>query len=344
MQRTASDLDAQVRGLSLLLARHELDLSRALLSFHRADGWRRLGYATESQYARERLGLSRSSLLARRGLALKLEALPAIALALGAAQIGVEAALQVVRFATPRTERAWLERAQRRTVKHLREEVSAALVALRLSGELDCPPPREAELEAYAELERAVLSGRACKERAESAERLSFLAACGSVERRAWHEMLASLQGWLKSGVAGSLQMPVRMSAARSRSSAGRVEVRLRVPRHLFSWWRGLEAQARRHLPPGMSWLKFLCLSVWSAWARSWPTAPSTCAMCTAAGARSARVAMSRRTTCAFDPRAAGKRPRIWPRSAAGVTCSASTVDVSAHRERRRAFTGSSGR
>src|SRR6185295_8428085 len=159
---TASDLDAQVRGLSLLLARHELDLSRRLLEFHRADGWRRLGYATESQYARERLGLSRSSLLARRALALKLEALPEVARVLGAAQIGVEAALQVVRIATPRTEAAWLERAQRRTIKHLREEVSAALVAVRLSGELDCPPPRDAELEAYAELERAVVSGGAC--------------------------------------------------------------------------------------------------------------------------------------------------------------------------------------
>jgi hypothetical protein len=259
---TASDLDAQVRGLSLLLARQELVLSRALLSFHRADGWRRLGYATESQYARERLGLSRSSLLARRGLAARLEALPAVALALGAGQIGVEAALQVVRIATPRTERAWLERAERRTIKHLREEVSAALMAVRFSGELDCPPPQEAELDAYAELERAVVSGRACKGRAESAERLSFLEACGSVDRRAWQEMLGSLHGWLKSGVAG----PVRMSAARLRSSAGRVEVRLQVPRHLFSWWRGLEAQARRHLPPGMSWLKFLCLSVWSAW------------------------------------------------------------------------------
>ena len=215
---TASELDVQVRGLSLLLARHELDLARALLSFHRADGWRRLGYATESQYARERLGLSRSSLLARRALAAKLEALPAVALALGGAQIGVEAALQVVRIATPRTEGAWLDRAQRRTIKHLREEVSAALLAVRLSGECDCLPPQEAELEAVAELERAVVSGRACTGRTESAERLSFLAPSGSVERRAWHVMLASLHGWLKSGVAGHIGMSVQMSAARSRS------------------------------------------------------------------------------------------------------------------------------
>src|SRR5262245_27529277 len=65
-------------------------------------------------------------------------------------------------------------------------------------------------------------------------------------------------------GLAGA----VRTSAARARksASAGRVELRLRVPRHLASWWRGLEAQARRWLPPGMSWVRFLCLSLWEAW------------------------------------------------------------------------------
>jgi hypothetical protein len=67
------DLDGMLRGLSRLLARQELELSRLILRFHRADGWRRLGYASEAQYARERLGLLRSSLLARRALALRLE-------------------------------------------------------------------------------------------------------------------------------------------------------------------------------------------------------------------------------------------------------------------------------
>ncbi|HVZ34251.1 MAG TPA: hypothetical protein VG963_17610 [Polyangiaceae bacterium] len=274
---TASDLDLQLRGLSQLLARQELDLSRALLSFHRADGWRRLGYASESQYARERLGVSHSALLARRALALRLEALPSVAAALGSAQIGVEAALQIARIATPHTERAWLERAGRRTIKHLREEVNAALTAVRLSGELDCPPPHDAEIEAYTELERAVASGRAgegcagegragegrAESVSESAARLSFLAPDASVERRAWHTMLASLHAWLEGGVLGTLQMS---AASRASRSAGRVELRLRVTRHVFHWWRGLQAQARRWLPQGMSWLKFLCLSIWRAW------------------------------------------------------------------------------
>ena len=52
----------------------------------------------------------------------------------------------------------------------------------------------------------------------------------------------------------------------RPEASAGRVALRLRVSRETYAWWRGLEAQARRWLPRGMSWLKFLCLSLWRGW------------------------------------------------------------------------------
>jgi hypothetical protein len=157
-------LDQQVRALTAVLAGHELELSLLVLRFHRANGWRRLGYAretaTETQYARERLGLSRSSLLARRTLALRLDKLPGVAEALGAAQIGVEAAMQLVRIATQKTEAAWVERARKRTIKHLREEVAAALTAVRLSGESDCLPPEHTDMAAFQALEQAVVSGQ----------------------------------------------------------------------------------------------------------------------------------------------------------------------------------------
>jgi hypothetical protein len=161
----ANALDGHVRAMARALARHELRLSRLVLQFHRAGGSRRLGYATETQYARERLGMSQSSWLAKRALALRLEKLPRVALALGSGQLGVEAAAQLVRVATRATEAAWVERARRRTIKHLREEVAAALIAVRVSGEVDCPPPATAELDAFHELERAVVSGRACQPR-----------------------------------------------------------------------------------------------------------------------------------------------------------------------------------
>jgi len=275
---TVRELDARARHLSRALARQDLELSRAMLHFHRTDGWRRLGYATEAQYARERLGVSRSSLLARRSLALRLEALPQVAEALGQARFGVEAAVQLVRIATPRTEGAWVERARQRTIKHLREEVAAALTAVRLSGEVDCLPPGDSELGAFQELERAVVSGSACRglgtvasnrvaSRSVASGARSFAVVGGAepdaAARRAWRVMLASLGQWLDGGV--------QLSAASGRAftkqaSAGRVAWRLRVSRSTYSWWRGLEAQARRWLPRGMSWLKFLCLSFWRGW------------------------------------------------------------------------------
>jgi hypothetical protein len=274
----ASELDGQVRALAGALARHELELSRLVLAFHRADGWRRLGYATETQYARERLGLSLSSLLARRSLALRLEKLPRVAAALGAGHVGVEAALQVVRVATASTQVAWVERARRRTIKHLREEVAAALIAVRMSGEADCPPPVEAEMAAFHELEQAVVSGRACQPQPTRAAEV----ACGagrrgtvmtrlvepaSEQRRAWFMMLGSLAAWLEGGLQLSA-MAGAAGAARSgrASSAGRIVLRLRMSRGTYAWWRGLEAQARRWLARGMSWLRFLCLSMWGAW------------------------------------------------------------------------------
>ncbi|MEO8182501.1 MAG: hypothetical protein ABI895_26995 [Deltaproteobacteria bacterium] len=268
LRRSAQELDEHIRHLSQALARHELDLSQRMLQFHRANGWRSLGYATESQYARERLGLSRSSLIARRALAVRLEALPVIAQALGTAKIGVEAALQLVRIATSRTEHAWLERATQRTVKHLREEVAAALTAVRLSGEVDCPPPPDAALESYAELERAVLSGSICHSPSAASSRRHEAARplpSESDPSRCWRLMLASLGSFLATG---GVQMSAARCTARAVRSGGRVELRLRIPRNLYIWWRGLEAQAeaQRWLRRGMSWLRFLCLSLWQGW------------------------------------------------------------------------------
>jgi hypothetical protein len=264
------ELDGEVRRLAFALAEQELKLSRMLWRFHRADGWRRLGYATETQYARERLGLSRASLLARRSLALRLEGLPHVALALGRAEVGVEAALQLVRIATPDTELEWLDRARQRTVKHLREEVSAALTAVRLSGAADCPPPEPAELEGFQELERAVLSGRVWGGTPELPDTPANVSCPRPSSRRPWHAMLSSLTAWLEQG---ALTHAVQTSAAsttgalsRSTRGAGRVEVRWRVSLGLRSWWHSLEARARPFLLRGMSWVKFLCLTFWRAW------------------------------------------------------------------------------
>jgi hypothetical protein len=288
--KTALELDAIVRALSRSLAEHEFVFARLLLEFHQREGWRELGHATEERYARERLGLSRSSWLARRALAARLESLPAVAEALRTGGIGVEAACQVVRVAVPETEVAWVERARRRTVKHLREEVVAALTAVRISGNAECPPPLDAELTRYQDLERAVLSGRLWREPSEAgssvesqeaapseAESTSCLESGG---RRIWRAMLTSLGAWLTRGIrlsaasvqawqgASSLKAANHSRIVHDRAAArtDRVEVRLRVSRSARAWWRGLEMQARRWLPRGVSWVRFLCLALWRDW------------------------------------------------------------------------------
>jgi hypothetical protein len=269
-------LDQEVRAMAAALARHELEVASLALRFHRAGGWRTLGYATETEYARESLGMSRSSLLARRTLALRLEKLPGIAAALGAAQIGVEAALQLVRIATPKTEAAWIERARRRTIKHLREEVAAALTAVRMAGESDCPPPEETEMAEFQALEQAVVSGRFGEPRVESdasgsaasasTRNLSHPSESASDARRAWCVMLGNLASWLDSGCQTSAAEGASLATPRAPSGAGRVTLRLRMSRETYVWWRALEAHARCELAHGVSWLRFLCLSLWHAW------------------------------------------------------------------------------
>jgi len=277
---SCEELDAQVRALARVLARRELELSVLLLVLHRADGWRRLGYASDAQYARERLGSSPSLLLARRALAVRLEKLPGVAAALGSGQIGVEAAVQIARIATPSTAAAWVLRARRRTIKHLREEVAAALTAVRVSGELDCPPPVDAEIEAFHQLERAVVGGRVgasggddagrvgastCRIPGPVIPRVGSLSESVSEERRAWLVMLGSLAAWLGSGLQTSVANGGQAGAA-AVASKGRVTLRLRMSPENAASWRELESQARRWLPRGMSWLRFACLSLWHAW------------------------------------------------------------------------------
>jgi hypothetical protein len=230
----------------------------------------------------------------RRSLALRLERLPHVAQALSRAQLGVEAVLQVVRIATSRTEIAWLERARQRTVKHLREEVSAALTAVRLSGETDCPPPRDEELERFQELERAVLSGAVWggtpnRPQPDCTPGLGETSRGGSRElssRRPWRDTLSSLTAWLEQG---ALTHAVRMSAPSMKRSAGRVEVRWRVSLGLRTWCMRSSRGHGPFLPGGMSWVKFLCL----VFACTAGGSGRRAARGRFAGARSARGALS---------------------------------------------------
>jgi hypothetical protein len=108
---------------------------------------------------RERLGISLSSLKAKRVLATRAGRLPAISDALASRRIGYEAASLLSRVATPRTVEEWLRRAERRTLKHLREEVEAAELVVRVGSAREQPPLDERSLEELFEIERSIVSG-----------------------------------------------------------------------------------------------------------------------------------------------------------------------------------------
>jgi hypothetical protein len=154
------DIDRQLRLLARELAVREVAFGRALDAFCSADGWRRLGYATAAQYARERLGTSVSSIKAKRRLAKRLSELRLLADALERGELGYEAARLVAQVATPATVEPWVTRATERTLRHLREEIDAAELLARWSDSTAVVPPSESDVRRVEDLERAVVTGQ----------------------------------------------------------------------------------------------------------------------------------------------------------------------------------------
>ncbi len=153
-------VDRQLRELSRELVGREVAFGRALDAFFAADGWRRLGYASAAQYARERLGTSLSSVKAKRRLVKRLGQLRFLADAVDRGELGYEAARLVAEVATGATVEAWVTRATERTLRHLREEIDSAELLARWSESTAVLPPSEAEVRQVQDLERDVLTGQ----------------------------------------------------------------------------------------------------------------------------------------------------------------------------------------
>jgi len=155
------ELDALMRRISMRLAGHDLVFGRAAIDFFRAGRWRLLGYATERQYCDERLGMGRTPVRERIRLARSCMRLPTLAEAVSTMSIGFESACLLARHVTPRTERAWIERAQKRTFKDLGHELRAVQRDARLTNRVcrDLWPPSDEEMKDVEDFERGVVSG-----------------------------------------------------------------------------------------------------------------------------------------------------------------------------------------
>jgi hypothetical protein len=231
---TPRGLDAEIVRMGQRLAARDLELGEMADDFFARRCWRFLGYASAEQYARERLGISCSSVQHRVRLARRVRGLPEVAAALRRADIGYEAALLVARVATPDTAADWVDRARGRTLVHLREEVEAVRVARTFDDDAESAsvrgalPPDDAVLEKAREIERSVLDG-------------SFLA-----------DTILGLGAGPQKSV--SLQ------------SGDGETVRFRVSEDLHFHFRWVETEFRRTAEPEVSFIGFLCFSFWAAW------------------------------------------------------------------------------
>jgi hypothetical protein len=300
----AERIDEQLRSVAAELARRDLALGDLAERFWKADGWRRLGFATESQYERERLGMSLSAAKAKRALARRARALPRLRQAMDARALGYEAARLVAAVAAAETMEAWVERARERTVKHLREEVDAAQILARIGVERAMVPPSVAVMEKLAAFERRVVTGVADEshpgarnhEALDSGKERAFVdqsalataLADGSAFAAAFQpdgrQMSAGARATGESHGTGvptgttfhsdERQMFAGMKAtgeshgtgARRLRSRGRVTLRFRVGVGTKRHYRWLERIYLRHGPRLGGFFRYLCLSFIQIW------------------------------------------------------------------------------
>ena len=149
-------IDGSLKALIKARTQLELDLARLLRNFRAFGLARHIGFRTFKEYVSERLGISvdRARFLAR--LDDRLIRFSEVRGAVRRGEIGTVAALLVCRVARRgRTEKAWIERARRRTVERLRREIEWAERETGKSwgGGVMPPPPGRlpSELDAVTE-------------------------------------------------------------------------------------------------------------------------------------------------------------------------------------------------
>jgi len=238
----AEQIDSELRRVAAELARRDLLLGEVAEAFWGRDGWRRLGYGTAAQYARERLGMSLSSVKAKRALARRARSMPRLREAVNGRELGFEAARLVAGVASRETVEAWVTRARVRTVKHLREEVDAAEMLGRLGIEPQRRPPEEATIAELAAIERRVVTGAVFgADRAEGA--------AGRDE-----------QGQM------SAVAPARAGGDARERSRGRVTLKFRVAAETRRYYRWLERMFQRRGPRGVTFVRYLCVALIDPW------------------------------------------------------------------------------
>ena len=274
---STEQIDAELRRTADELATLDVVIGKLAERFWRSDGWRRLGYATESQYARERLGASLSTVKAKRALARRIEQLPRLAQAVERHELGFEAARVVARVATAHTVEEWVGRARERTVRHLRDEADAAEMVSRLTEQSAIVPPNESLMAELEGIESAIASGAAfAGETGAEADDGQMSAGAPETSAEAGDGQMfapASKAADGRMSAAGAGDDEGQMSAPGRRRhrhrALGRVTLRLRVRAETRASYRWLERLFIRHRPVQVPFFQFLCRALIETWKSS---------------------------------------------------------------------------
>jgi hypothetical protein len=155
------EIDLSMRRLVARRSALDLDLARLLRNFSSLRLAQHLGFAGLQAYVEERLGISARRASRLVGLDRRIFFFREIARAVRNGAIGTEAAWELFKVATPEaTESVWIERARRRTVARLREEVRWVIREGRRGrlGALWMPPPHGRLSSALEEISAELLT------------------------------------------------------------------------------------------------------------------------------------------------------------------------------------------
>jgi len=269
-------LHQKLKALGMTFGRRDLELGQLADTFWAARGWKVLGYATETQYCRERLGLSKSSVRKRIELARDIDQLPAVTQALEGGRIGFEAATMIARhahtsrgFGKAELAREWVERARARTVVHLREELDVAKTRRRLELEdASLAPPDEAAVQEFQELRAMALKGEMfVPSKQPLADGFQLFVTGAELKRR-----LAEGRTDTKAGAIGCQPPPAppRLPSSHGDGPQPMRRVRLNLPDDLARWYRRLnrdwQVLSSEHDNLGTTFLEFLCMAMATSW------------------------------------------------------------------------------
>jgi 5-methylcytosine-specific restriction endonuclease McrA len=140
-------LERTIHELLRLEDEIETHVGTLLAEMHEQGAWRQLQCANAAEYGEERLGMSRTTVWRRATIVRRLRGLHDVRAAYLQGHIGLEAADTIRRAlggtADTATQRAWIDRARRATLKRLQDDQNLA-ARERLLGKRATPPPDDA--------------------------------------------------------------------------------------------------------------------------------------------------------------------------------------------------------